>query len=113
MNRRHADFQSLLMALIILRNMLRETADIPGTGRESCEDDMIDWNPDMSAAPRDGTPFLVWGGHWAGEVNGAEAYYYPLTVQTTNGLEFDVVGTDAYAAWVVNPTHWMALPATP
>ena len=40
MNRRHADFQSLLMALIILRNMLRETADIPGTGRESCEGDM-------------------------------------------------------------------------
>lgn len=72
----------------------------------------MDWCTNLDNAPQDGVPFLVFGGMWVGEINGAEPYSHPMIVMTS-GRMYCVVGTDAYAAWVENPTHWMPLPDLP
>ena len=70
----------------------------------------MDWQP-IDTAPEVG-PFLVWGGTWRGEGNGPEPLGVPCVVAPC-GARYDVMGTDAHAAWVLNPTHWMPLPKAP
>ena len=75
------------------------------------------WQP-IEAAPNDGT-FVLLFGTWAGEINGRKPLYGTYVGYWSNGKSdyegddwWDLVGTDAYAAWC-RATHWMPLPEPP
>lgn len=57
-------------------------------------------------------PVLVLG-TWEGEINGPDKVQTRHLVTTENGKYFRVEGTDAYAAWVNNPTLWAEVPDLP
>ena len=61
-----------------------------------------DWRP-IEEAPRDGTPFLAWNGHWRGVAMYFEARY-----------EGDIEWVDEQTNYIEpEPTHWMPLPPPP
>ncbi len=72
---------------------------------------MSEWMP-IESAPKEG-PFIVFGGAWCGEINGVEHGQCGPWIVAPCGARFDVMGTDAYSAWVIEPTHWMPLPPPP
>jgi hypothetical protein len=55
---------------------------------------------------------------WAGEINGVSPDEPMLVIRWTGGrtdwpgFDWDVCGTDAYAAWM-DPSHWHPLPEPP
>ncbi|HBN92218.1 MAG TPA: hypothetical protein DD397_06615 [Hyphomonas sp.] len=68
----------------------------------------MEWQP-IKTAPQHGE-YLVRGGHWEGEVNGPDYDEIgPWLVQASPG-RFVVKGTDAYSAWVNEPTEWAKVP---
>lgn len=78
--------------------------------------DAAAWQP-IETAPKDATKILAFG-LWAGQINGPDEV---PTVQIAlwsdgrsdyPGFAWNVVGTDAYAAWI-KPTHWRPLPGPP
>jgi hypothetical protein len=73
---------------------------------------MSDWRP-IETAPK-GVPILVYGGEWAGEVSFSDSdYTRKIWIVVRSGDAYDIVDTGHYSAWVVDPTHWMLLPAPP
>lgn len=69
---------------------------------------MSDWNPDMSAAPKDGTPILTWS-------SGCEAPEAFLVMWwTEERAEKSGYGWSAYEVdHALMPNQWMPLPPTP
>lgn len=62
----------------------------------------MDWQP-IEAAPRDGTTFLAFNGHWRGVARYWEALYPD-----------DPIWVDEHSEFIEPPpTHWMPLPAPP
>lgn len=60
------------------------------------------WQP-IETAPKDGTPFLAWNGHWRGVAMYFEARY-----------EEDPEWVDEQTNYIEpEPTHWMPLPTPP
>jgi hypothetical protein len=68
------------------------------------------WNANMGEAP-DGGLILVCGGVWHGEIN--DAYPEDKGPWIVDASNYHVDGTDAYSAWIENPTHWQHLPQPP
>lgn len=74
------------------------------------------WMP-IDLAPKDGTRILGFG-QWAGEINGPSKEMTTAIIRWGGGhgdypgFDWDVEGTDAYAAWM-KPTHFMPLPDPP
>ena len=69
----------------------------------------MEWQP-ISTAPNHGE-YLVKGGYWEGEINGVDVDQSgPWMVEASPG-QYLIKGTDTYAAWVVEPTHWAKVPA--
>jgi len=68
------------------------------------------WQP-IETAPKDGTSVLLYG-IWSGEVHGHDNEYSIL--QASFSFKYWLVeGGEYYCAYVLNPTHWMPLPAPP
>jgi hypothetical protein len=77
----------------------------------------MDWNTDVNAAPKDGTPILVYGGDWEGDVGPDEKLNEVRFVQWRKSL-FDKrlenwyeVGGSYYESWITNWIMWA--PVTP
>ena len=70
----------------------------------------MQWRP-VEEAPKDGGPFLVFGGTWEGEISGPS--YASGSISLVEGEEFCVEGTDYYSAYISEPTHFMPLPPPP
>ena len=68
------------------------------------------WQP-IETAPAEG-PYLVYGGTLHTEL---DSIYYPQNAGVTkvDGNNYEVCDVCYYGVWVVNPTHWMPLPAAP
>jgi hypothetical protein len=79
-------------------------------------DRQVGWRP-IETAPKDGTEILLYG-DWAGETQGIGLRHIMLVGFWRDGrtdypgYEWDVSGTDGYAAWMKS-THWMPLPPHP
>ena len=78
---------------------------------------MSEWQP-IETAPKDGTLIMGWG-VWAGEVNGPDDKLCQLVISWKfdgrtdyAGFNWQVEGTDGYAAWM-KPTHWKPLSKPP
>jgi len=52
-------------------------------------------------------------GVWEGEINGKEKVKTVNIAQMDNRESWNIIGTDAYAAWLREVTHWMPLPPPP
>ena len=78
------------------------------------------WQP-IETAPESG-PFLVYGGLLGGDlfddvenlevVKVSGRYADSINFKKSDAV-FEVADADYYGVWVVNPTHWMPLPAAP
>jgi hypothetical protein len=68
------------------------------------------WQP-IDTAPKDGTCVLLYG-IWSGEVHGSVDEYSILQASFSLN-DWLVEGGEYYCAYVINPTHWMPLPAPP
>jgi len=71
---------------------------------------MTGWQP-IDTAPKDGTSVLLYG-IWSGEVHGS-ANEYSILQASFSFKNWLVEGGEYYCAYVINPTHWMPLPAPP
>jgi len=74
------------------------------------------WIDVKDRLPEDNEPVFVWG-IWEGEINGADDKPSRATAirekRSHSKAEWIVQGTDGYAAWMRNVTHWQPLPPPP
>lgn len=90
--------------------------------RQALQDD--DWNSDMSAAPRNGTPILIWSYYLPQEdirrdlredpIKSDFGAVYLVVCEVGEGEEFKLADeTGPHFYFVHSATHWMPLPPPP
>lgn len=70
------------------------------------------WVRVEDAMPEKGDNVLVFG-KWAGEINSGDGNYSVGLAQWVSADYSECIGTDTYAAWYTNITHWMNAPEPP